>query len=267
MFRKWWNYIKAWLSGKSEDAMDPEIQLQMAIDGAKKQDQQLRNQAAKVVAHRTQLESKLEKAADEVGESREMAKQALLKAEQSKAAGDQAGYDKWTRSAQAMAVKLKASENSLDALKQQYEVAVKQAEDAKVAVQQNAVQLQELSAKQMELLGALEQARMQESVNEAVQSMSTTMDDSVPSLDDVESKIEKRKAQAMAKAEIYDATPDGAEAELRQAINTSAADATLDELRAELGIATETPAPVVTPTPEAVPEAGPIDTGEEPAGS
>ena len=263
MLKKWWNYIKAWVSGKSEDAMDPEIQLQMAIDGAKKQDQELRNQAAKVVAHRTQLESKLEKAADEVGESREMAKQALLKAEEAKAAGDQAGYDKWTRSAQAMAVKLRASENSLDALKQQYGVAVKQAEDAKVAVQQNAVQLQELSAKQMQLLGALEQAKMQESVNDAVQSMSATMDDSVPSLDEVEDKIEKRKATAMAKAEIYDATPDGTEAELRQAINTSAADATLEELRAELGIATETPAPPVSAAPEAAPEATPAEGGTE----
>ena len=77
MFKKWWNYIKAWVSGKSEDAMDPEIQLQMAIDGAKKQDQQLRSQAARVVAHRMELEGKLETAADEVGESREMAKQAL----------------------------------------------------------------------------------------------------------------------------------------------------------------------------------------------
>jgi phage shock protein A len=80
----------------------------------------------------------------------------------------------------------------------------------------------------------------------------------------VENKIEKRKAQAMAKAEIYDATPDGAEAELRQAINTSAADATLDELRAELGLTPQTPA--VTPVPEAIPEAAPSDAGEESQG-
>jgi hypothetical protein len=67
----------------------------------------------------------------------------------------------------------------------------------------------------------------------------------------------------MAKAEIYDATPDGTEAELRQAINTSAADATLEELRAELGIATETPAPPVSAAPEAAPEATPAEGGTE----
>jgi phage shock protein A len=93
--------------------------------------------------------------------------------------------------------------------------------------------------------------------------MSATMDDSVPSLDEVENKIEKRKATAMAKAEIYDATPDGAEAELRQAINTSAADATLEELRKELGIATEAPAPAASVPPETVPEAAPTEGGAD----
>ena len=54
----------------------------MAIREAQKRDQELRNQAAKVVAHRTQLESKIERSADDVGEARELARQALLKAQE-----------------------------------------------------------------------------------------------------------------------------------------------------------------------------------------
>jgi phage shock protein A len=238
MFKKWWLYIKSWFKSTSDGMMDPEIEINMAIDQAKKKNQDLRNQAANIVAHRTQLESKIEKAADQVGETREMAKQAILKAEESKAAGDTAGVAKWTNIAQVQATKLQAAENNLTSLKGQYGTAITQADEAKRAVQANAVKLQELSAKQMELLGALEQAKMQETVNAAVQSMSATLDDSLPTLESVEDKIEKRKAQAMAKAEIFEATPDGGEAELRQAMNEAQADAKLEELKAELGLTT-----------------------------
>jgi len=250
MLKKWWNYIKSWFNKTSNQMMDPEIEIQMAIDQANKKNQDLRNQAANIVAHRTQLEAKIEKSADEVGEAREMAKQAILKAEDAKAAGDTAGVTKWTNIAQGQASKLQAAENNLTSLTSQYETAIKQADEAKAAVQANALKLQELSAKQMQLLGALEQAKMQESVNAAVESMSSTMDDSTPSLEDVENKIQKRQAQAMAKAEVFDATPEGGEAELRQAMNEAQADAKLEELKAELGLSDEAEV-----TPQATPEA------------
>lgn len=236
MLKRWWEYIKSWFKSTSEDMMDPEIEIQMAIDQAKKKDQDLRNQAAKVIAHKTQLESRIERAAEDVGEAREMAKQALLKAEDSKAAGDEAGVLKWTQSAQSLAMKLQASENNLNSLKGQFESSVSQAEQAKEAVQTNAMKLQELSAKRMELMGTLEQAKMQETVNEAVSSISAAVDDAVPSLDEVENKIEQRKAEAMARAELHEATPEGAEAELRKEIDMAQADQKLSELKAELGL-------------------------------
>ena len=256
MFKRIWAYIKALFSTTAENAMDPKIEIEAAINDAKKKDQDLRNQAAKVVAHRTQLESQLEKAADDAGEAREMAKQALLKAEAAKNAGDTAGVEKWTHAAQSIAMKMQAAENNLSSLTDQYAVAEKQAEQAKDAVQQNATKLQELSAKRMELLGQLEQAKMQEAVNEAVQTMSASMSDTGPSLDQVEQKIERRKAEAMARAELHEATPEGAEAELKAAINVAQADAKLEELKAELGIATEAPpAAVEAPEPTAEGEA------------
>ncbi|MEZ5174830.1 MAG: PspA/IM30 family protein [Acidimicrobiia bacterium] len=236
MFRRIWAYIKALFSTTAEKAMDPKIEIEAAINEAKKKDQDLRNQAARVVAHRTQLESGIEDAAESAGEAREMAKQALLKAEAAKSAGDTAGVEKWTQAAQSIAMKLQASENNLASLKEQYAVAQSQAEKAKEAVQQNSMNLQELSAKRMELLGQLEQAKMQEAVNEAVETMSASISDDGPSLSQVEAKIERRKAEAMAKAELRDATPEGAEAELKAAINVAQADAKLAELKAELGL-------------------------------
>ena len=235
-FRRVWGYIKTLFRVKAEAAMDPEIEIEQAIHEAKKRDQELRNQAAKVVAHRVQLESKIERAADDVGEARELAKKALLKAQGSTTSGDPAGAEKWTKAATGLAMKLQASENNLNSLKSQYESAVEQSDDAKKATQQNAMRLQELAAKRMELVGDLQQAKMQESVNEAIESISSTMDDDQVSLSKVEEKIEKRKAEAMAKAELHEATPDGAELELREAVSMAQADAKLEELKAELGI-------------------------------
>lgn len=236
MSQRWIAYIKSWFKSTSEGMMDPEIEIRAAIDEAKTRDQDLRNQAAKVIAHKTQLNSQIERAADTVGEAREMAKQALVKADEAQAAGDEGGVTKWTQAAQSLAMKLQAAENNLASLKGQYETAVTQAEQAKEAVQTNAMKVQELSARRLEMLGSLEQAKMQEAVNNAVQSMSTSIADEGPNLEAVEDKIEQRKAEAMAKAELHEATPEGAEQELRKAVNMAEADAKLDELRRELGL-------------------------------
>ena len=234
--KRLWGYIKALFRSKTEAMMDPEIEIEQAITEARQRDQELRNQAAKVVAHRTQLESQIERAAGDAGEARELAKQALLKAQAATTAGDAAGTDKWNRSAQGIAMRLQAAENNLNSLKGQFETAATQAENAKRAVQQNAMRLQELAAKRMELLGSLQQAKMQESVNQAMESLSATFDDEAVSLDRVEDKIESRRAEAMAHAELREATPEGAEMELRETISVAQADAKLDELKKELGI-------------------------------
>jgi phage shock protein A len=98
------------------------------------------------------------------------------------------------------------------------------------------MRLQELAAKRMELMGSLQQAKMQESVNKAVEAISATVDDEAVSLDRVEEKIEARQAEAMARAELREATPEGAESELREAVSLAQADAKLAELKAELGL-------------------------------
>ncbi|HJQ76654.1 MAG TPA: PspA/IM30 family protein [Acidimicrobiia bacterium] len=236
MFKRLIAYFRSWFKTTTEEMMDPEIEIQSAIDEARRRDQDLRNQAAKVIAHKTQLESQIERAAESVGEAKEMAKQALLKAEEARAKGDEVAVGKWTQAAQSLAMKLQASENNLESLKGQFETAVTQSDQAKEAVQTNAMKVQELAARRLEMLGTLEQAKMQEAVNNAVESMSASVSDQGPDLATVEDKIEMRKAEAMAKAELHEATPEGAEAELRKEINMAEANSKLDELRAELGI-------------------------------
>jgi phage shock protein A len=234
--RKFWNYIKAWFGKKTEEMKDPEIEIEQAIQEATKKDQQLRNQAAKVIAHRTQVENSLGDAADELGEAKEMAKQALLKADGASKAGNADEASRWTDAARTLAMRMQAAQNNVDMLKTQFDTATQQAEQAKQAVNSNAMSLQEISAKRMQMLGSLQSAKMQETVNKAMDSLNATMGDSAPSLDQVEKKIEARLAEASAHAELKSATPEGAMADLKQAVNLTKADDALDSLRAELGL-------------------------------
>ena len=100
----------------------------------------------------------------------------------------------------------------------------------------NATAVQELAAKRMQLLGQLESAKMQESVNKAVDSMTATVGADAPSLEEVENKIQARMAQASAKAELTEATsPDAAIAELKAATTDLKASAALDDLPRRAG--------------------------------
>ncbi len=62
------------------------------------------------------------------------------------------------------------------------------------------------------------------------------MEMEAPSLEKVEEKINARLAEAKARTELREATPEGAESELREAISLAQADAKLEELKRELGL-------------------------------
>ena len=236
VLKRYLGYIKAWFRGKANKAMDPEVEIEQAIHEAREQDSALRGQAAKVIAHRTKLEARIERAADDAAEAKEMAKQSLLRADQARNDGDADALTKWMNTAQSLAMKLQASEGNLEALKEQYEIALDQSEDAKQAVKQNAMRVQELAAKRMELLGKIEQAKMQETLNGAMESLTTAVETDAPSLSRVEDKIADRLAEAKANHELRSATPEGAELDLREAVSLARADDKLAELRAELGL-------------------------------
>lgn len=251
--RRLWEYIKSWFRIRTEAIKDPEVELEQAITAARKRDQELRNQAARVIAHRTRLEQEIEQAAEDSAEAKEMAKQALLKSDSALKSGNADQGAKWTQAAQTLAMRLQAAESNLESLKKQYALSQAQSDQAKNAVQQNALQLQEMSAKRMELLGKLEQAKMQESVNKAMEAMNATVTDSAPSLAEVEDKIQERMAMASAKTELTSSTPEGAMVELKQSVSLTKADATLDALRAELGLVAAPEEPTAASTP-ATPE-------------
>jgi phage shock protein A len=269
VLRRWWNYIKTWFGVKSKEAMDPKIEIEAAIDEARKNDQNLRNEAAKVIAHRTRVADEIQDLAEQVAESKELARQALLKSDSALQAGNAVDAEKWNKAAQSIAMKLTAAQNNLDSMQQQLLTADQQAEQAKAAVQNNAMRLEEISSKRLEMLGQLEQAKMQESVNKAMASFNATVGGDAPSLQEIEDKIRDRMAEAKAKTELTAVTPEGAIAELEREVDLASASGALDELRAELGLgpapqvggtSASAPSPPSTPsTPTSSPSTPPSD--------
>ena len=215
-FSRVWGYVKALVTGGVESRMRPEVQIEQAMAEARKQDLELRNQAARVIAHRTELQMKLDRAIDESAEARAQAGQALKNADSATTAGDSVELDKWTRTAQALAMKLESTETLVEGLKTQYSTATQQAELAKEQVNANALRLQELSAKRMELLGKLEQAKMQEQVNQTLEQLSKPMESNAgPTLKEIEDKINRRMAGASARAELESSSHRGRAARRR----------------------------------------------------
>ncbi len=231
-----WDYIKTLFGQKVEEMKDPEVEIEQAIRDARERDRQLRSQAAKVIAHRTRLGTEQEDAGEELATAKELAKQALMKADEARQAGREEDAQKWEQSAQAIALRIQAAQGNYDRLQTQLVTAEQQAVQAKQAVQENAMQLQEISSRRMELLGQLETARMQESVNDAMGALSARVDEEGPDLRKIEDKIQQRMAEAQATAELDSATPEGSMRELERSVNRAQADQVLDDLRTELGL-------------------------------
>ena len=90
------------------------------------------------------------------------------------------------------------SEQSVEDLKGLHDQALQAAGQAKKAVEQNAMMLQQKIAERTKLLSQLEQAKMQEQVSASLRSMSEiAAPGNTPSLDEVRDKIERRYANAM----------------------------------------------------------------------
>ena len=82
---------------------------------------------------------------------------------------------------------------------------------------------------------------MQEQMNKAMASLSETVGQDVPTLDEVREKIEPRYAKAKGMSELNDNTVDSSMLEVEPAALNIEAQTRLDEIRAELGIAPRRP--------------------------
>ena len=164
-FVKAWKYVMALFNSKIDEHADPKVQIQQAIEEAQRTHQALTQQAAQVIGNQRQLEMRLNRQLADIEKLQVNVRQALTLADQATAAGDAAKATEYNNAAEAFAAQLVTAEQSVEDLKTLHDQALGAAAQAKKAVEQNAMVLQQKIAERTKLLSQLEQAKMQEQVS------------------------------------------------------------------------------------------------------
>lgn len=246
LLRKWWKYLTAKLGMSFAERADPKVQLEQAIQEAQEQHRRLVEQAAAVIGNQKQTEMRLNRAMEELEKVSASARQAVLMADEAARAGDATKAAEYTRAAEAFANRLIAVEKEVETLKQLHLQATEAADQAKAAVAQNSSALQKKLAERQKLLSQLDQAKMQEQMNKAMATLSETVGQDVPTLEEVRQKIEARYARALGTAELQGQSVESRMLEIEQAQVNAEAQARLAQIRSQLGLA----APAESPPPD-----------------
>ena len=250
LLRRVWRYLTAAGQSKFNESADPKIQLEQAIMEAQEQHRRLKEQAANVIANQKQTELRLNRAMEEMEKAAASAQQAVLMADEATKAGDTRKATEYTSAAESFANRLINLEREVEDLKQMHLQTTQASDQAKAAVQQNSTALQQKLSERQKLLSQLDQAKMAEQMNKAMASLSETVGQDVPTLDEVREKIESRYAKAKGMAELQGESVEGRMMEVEQAARNNEAQARLAEIRSKLGIA---------PAPAAQPAAGEVE--------
>lgn len=210
-------YSSAALSEAFDERADPKVQLEQAMAEAQAQHRRLREQAATVVANQKHTEIRLNRAMEELAEVSDSARHALR-------IGDE-------RAALSYAARMVTIEADVDGLKAFHLHASGAAEQAKRAVDENALALQKTLGERQKLLSQLDQARMQEQINGALAMLSESVGADVPTLAEVRDKIERRYARALGVAELQGRLPAASTGDFEQSQLERRAAERLDRLR------------------------------------
>ena len=242
LLQRFGRYITALLTGKFNEMADPKVQLEQAISEAQEQHRRLTEQAANVVANQKQTELRLNRALQELEKVNGSARQAVGMADEATKRGDTAKATEYTRAAEAFANRLVALEKDVESLKALSLSAAEASDKAKAAVAQNSSVLQKKLNERQKLLSQLDQAKMQEQMNKAMATLSESVGQDVPTLEEVRDKIEQRYARALGHTELQGQTVESHMLEVEQAQIDAEAQARLEQIRSQLGIgAGETP--------------------------
>ncbi len=234
--KKWWKYLTAKLTGVFNANADPKVQLEQAIAEAQEQHKRLKEQATNVIAGQKQAQIRLNKKLTELEKLNANARQALIMSADAAKAGNADKAAQYNAAAESIANQLIQVEKDVESLKSMVLESTQAADAAKAAVSQNSRLLQNKIAEKSKLLSQLQQAKMQEQMNAAMTQLNETVGDDVPTLSEVEDKIQERYAKAKAASELTESSVEAQILEVEQATANVEAQGRLSELRAELGL-------------------------------
>lgn len=223
------------LDSKIDENADPKVQIQQATEAAKKQHQQITEQASNIIGNKKQLEMKLDRLMKSQDELQDKTRQALNAADQAAQNGDQEKAQQFNSTAEVFASQLVAVEQQVEESKQLHAQASQAAEQAQQQQKESEMRLKEQLGQIDQLRAQADQAKMQETSAKAMDSMNSMKpDSSVPTLDGVRDKIERRYADALGAQELTQHSVGDRMAEIQQAGSDMKASSRLAEIRAQM---------------------------------
>ncbi|MDO5670754.1 MAG: PspA/IM30 family protein [Corynebacterium sp.] len=232
---KGWKYLMASFDSKIDQNADPKVQIQQATEAAKRQHQQITEQAASVIGNQKQLEMKLDRLLKSQQDHQDQARTALQAADQAAAAGDTAKAQEYSNTAEIFASQLVAVEQQLEETKQLHAQATENAKQAARQQLESEARLKEQLSQIDQLRAQADQAAMQETATRAMDSMQELRPDgNVPTLDAVRDKIERRYADALGAQELTQHSVGDRMTEIASAGTDMKASARLAEIRASM---------------------------------
>jgi hypothetical protein len=205
-------------------------QIAEAIDAAQARDRELREEISVLTTRRVELTVELAAAADDEAKARDLAKRALVQSGESARAGHRAEATRWDGAARVFALRMRDARARIEALEAQLPEAAAAIARVRSAMVANASHLNQVAVARLATLNARKAARLQEAVEDAKAEVSAPVDFLVAA-----SEREARAALEAAGALAAAAPPVPVDDDdLEGEVDLSAADALLDELRAEL---------------------------------
>lgn len=234
-FNKGWKYLMQSLDTKIDENADPKVQIQQAAAAAKEQHQAITRQAGEIIGNRNQLEMKLNRLVESQADLQEKTKTALQMADKASAEGDADKASQFNATAETFATQLVSTEQEIEQLKTQYAAADQAAKQAQEQQRQSEARLHEQLSQVRELEAQVDQARMQEQTTQTMDSIGQfNADDSVPTLDGVREKIERRYANALGAQELAENSVSDRMAEISAGATDMQASSRLEEIRAAM---------------------------------
>ncbi|APT89706.1 hypothetical protein CFRA_11270 [Corynebacterium frankenforstense DSM 45800] len=271
-FSKGWKYLMSSFDQKIDENADPKVQIQQATEEAKRRHAEISQQAASVIGNEKQLSMKLDRLRKDQADLQDKARQAVQMADKANASGDAEKARQLNETAEVFATQLVAVEQQVEETATMQSQAAQAAEQARRQQAESEARLKEQLSQIDQLRAQVDQTKMQEASTRALDSMNTVGgDDSVPTLDDVRDKIERRYADALGAQELTRNSVTDRMSEIAQAGNDMRAADRLEQIRAELGgeergeLTAGEDAPADAGTDEATDPAGAADSATDAA--
>jgi phage shock protein A len=198
-----WHYFGALLGSAIDKVADPRLQVQMALEEARRQHQLLTEQAAAVLGNERELEIKVGRAMAEVERIRTAAGRALMLADRAFRDGDETAARSHNETAGLFAVQLSGAESMASELADARDRSAGAAAAARRAVDQSAQVLHARLIEGARLSTEIEAARMQERMADTLTALDAMAPSgSFPTLEQIRARVDRQVSIAAARSEL-----------------------------------------------------------------